>query len=143
MNKIIEKIVNYITKKGGTIVETSNGYDQEFSRDDMENLLANKYVLPYVLFTASRESFLEIGEKCIQFNMESKDAEKFINWKVIVFEFDKDKALFCLSATTNRMDLHDPSVVTGLTMEKRSELLKTSLLLLSDFNEFLTINVSE
>ena len=137
MNKIIEKMAKYITKKGGTIVETSNGFDQEFSGDDMENLPDNKYVLPYVLFTASGKSFLEIGEKCIQFNTKSKDNDKLIHWKVIVFEWNKGKDQYCLSATINRMDLHDSSVVTGLTIEKRSELLKTSLLLLSDFGEFL------
>lgn len=141
MNKIIEKIAKYIIKKGCTIVETSNGFDQEFSGDDMENLPTNKYVLPYVLFTSSRESFPEIGEKCIQFNTKSKDNDKFIHWKVIVFDWDKNQ--YCLSATTNRMDLHDPSVVTGLTKEKRSELLKTSLLLLNDFGVFLKINASE
>lgn len=96
-----------------------------------------KYVLPYVCFSCNRDTFLKIGEKCIQFNKESKDNEKFIYWKVIVFESDKVNSEFCLSATSNRMDLHDQSVATGLTREKRTELLNTSTQLLIKFKEFL------
>ncbi|MBK6545714.1 MAG: hypothetical protein IPG12_10655 [Saprospiraceae bacterium] len=137
MNNIIKVLGQYIEKFGGKIVDTSDGYDGEFSEADLPNLPLSKYVLPYVCFSCNRDTFLKIGEKCIQFNKESKDNEKFIYWKVIVFESDKVNSEFCLSATSNRMDLHDQSVATGLTREKRTELLNTSTQLLIKFKEFL------
>lgn len=133
MNDIIKELVQYIVKVGGKIVNTSNGYGGNFLEADMLNLPPNKYVLPYVLFNGNYNTFLKIGEKCTQFNIGSKDNDKFIHWKVIVIEWDKENAEYCLSATTNRMDLFDASVVTGLTKEKRSELLNVSIQLLRDF----------
>ncbi len=133
MDNIIDDLVQYIVKVGGKIVNASCGYDGNFLEDEILNLPPNKYVLPYVLFNSNYNTFLKIGEKCTKFNMKSKDNDKFIHWKVIVIEWDKEKAEYCLSATTNRMDLFDASVVTGLTMEKRSELLNVSIQLLRDF----------
>ncbi|MFN8279055.1 MAG: hypothetical protein U0V49_02115 [Saprospiraceae bacterium] len=133
MDNIIEKMVQYIEKVGGKIVKTYDGYDGNLFEADILNLTPNKYVLPYVLFNSDYKTFLKIGEKCSQFNMESKNNDKFIHWKVIVIEWDKENAEYCLSATTNRMDLFDASVVTGLTKEKRSELLKVSIQILRDF----------
>lgn len=137
MNNIIKEIANHIEKLDVKIIDTSTGFDNELTKEDQLDLPAKKYVLPYILFSGTRSTFLKIGESCVQFNKESKDNNKFIYWKVIVFDWNKDNAEYCLSATTNRMDLHDPSVVTGLTREKRTELLNVSSLLFSDFLDYL------
>ncbi|MBL7821219.1 MAG: hypothetical protein JNL65_11440 [Saprospiraceae bacterium] len=140
MNETINEIAHYIQNTGGKIIVIFNGFDQEFTKAEMQSLPAKKFVLPYVIFNADKKVFLKIGERCIQFNKESKDNDKFIFWKVIIFEWNRDNSEYCLSATTNRMDLHDPSVVTGLTREKRSELLNTSKLLFCDFLNYLRRN---
>lgn len=137
MKITIHEVAQYIEKVGGKIIDVAVGYDAEFSNEDFKDLPHKKYVLPFVLFSGNRDTFLKIGEKSTEFNRSSKDNEKFIYWKVIVFEWNKENSEYCLSATTNRMDLHDPSVVTGLTIEKRSELLRQSEILLNDFLDYL------
>ncbi len=148
MLKEITEIVNYINSAGGEIINTYEGFDEDFSESDKINLPQEKYVLPYIFFSLKKsgqddwqnlneEFFTKIGTLAKEFNdSSSKEGEK-IYWKMIIWNWDKEKGLLCVSPTTNRMDLHDPAVVLGLTKEKRTELLATSLVLFKEFGEYL------
>ncbi len=81
--------------------------------------------------------FSKLGELASQFNNEYRKDGDFIYWKMAVWEWNKENGILCFSPVTNRMDLHDPAVIVGLTKEKREELHKMSLEIFKDFGEFL------
>jgi|GEM_PF-2080179 len=81
--------------------------------------------------------FSKLGELASQFNTEYRKDGDFIYWKMAVWEWDKEDGVLAFSPITNRMDLHDPAVIVGLTKEKREELHKMSLEIFKDFGEFL------
>ncbi|MCC6816174.1 MAG: hypothetical protein IT267_07165 [Saprospiraceae bacterium] len=137
MENINYEIAKYIENEGGKLVDSSIGFDQEFSKDDFMELTPNRFVSPYIIFSSNIETFRKTGEKCSDFNRNYKDDKKFIYWKVVVFESEIGSSKYCLSVTTNRMDLHDPFVILGLTKQKRSELLDLSKQLLSSFLDYL------
>lgn len=148
MLKEIIEIVNYIDSAGGEVVNIYDGFDGDFSDSDKANLPQEKYVLPYIFFSLKKsgqddwqnlneELFNKIGALAKEFNDSSLKEGERIYWKMIIWNWEKEKGLLCVSPTTNRMDLHDPSVVLGLTKEKRMELRATSLELFEDFGEYL------
>ncbi len=148
MLKEIIEIVNYINSAGGEVINMYDGYDGDFSESDKANLTQEKYVLPYIFFSLKKsgqddwqnlneELFNKIGALAKEFNDSSSKEGERIYWKMIIWNWDKEKGLLCISPTTNRMDLHDPSVVLGLTKEKRTELRATALELFKEFGEYL------
>lgn len=148
MLKEITEVVNYINSAGGEVINTYEGFNGDFSDSDKANLPQEKYVLPYIFFSLIKSGqddwqnlneafFTKIGALAKEFNDSSSKESDRIYWKMIIWNWDKEKGLLCVSPTTNRMDLHDSSVVLGLTKEKRTELRSTALELFNEFGEFL------
>lgn len=155
MIKEIIEVVKSIRLLSGDLIEVFSGYEGDFNESDKEKLTQDKYVLPYVFFSLkdrpevkdgkewfdwknkNEELFTHLGDLTIKFNQNSRKDGDFIYWKMIVWNWDKENGILCFSPTTNRMDLHDSSVVIGLTNQKRAELRATALELFKDFGEYL------
>lgn len=85
----------------------------------------------------NEDFFKKLGELTSQFNSEYRKDGEFIYWKMAIWEWNKETGILCFSPITNRMDLHDPAVIIGLTKEKREDLHKMSVEIFKAFGEFL------
>lgn len=134
--EVVEKVIK---EKGITVQNYLDWIDVGDAREKAEEEYKKSPILnDWQEWENKNEDFFKkLGELTSQFNSKHRKDGDFIYWKMAVWEWDKENGILCFSPITNRMDLHDPAVIVGLTKEKREELHKMSLEILKDFGGFL------
>lgn len=134
--EVVEKVIK---EKGITVQNYLDWIDVGDAREKAEEEYKKSFVLNewQKWEKANEDFFKKLGDLTSQFNSEYRKDGDFIYWKMTVWEWNKENGILCFSPITNRMDLHDPAVIVGLTKEKREELHKMSLEIFKDFGGFL------
>ncbi len=135
-SEIVEKVVK---EKGITIQNYLDWTHVDDAREKAEEEYKKSSVLKEWQEWENKNDifFKKLGELTSQFNSEYRKDGDFIYWKMAVWEWNRENGILCFSPITNRMDLHDPAVIVGVTKEKREELHKMSLEIFKNFGEFL------
>lgn len=134
------EIVEKITKERGITIQN---YFDWINLDEIREKAEEEYkkspiLKEYQEWENKNETFFQkLGELTNEFNGEYIKDGDLKYWKMAIFEWDKENGILCFSLIYNRMDLHDPAVVLGLTTEKRKELHQMSLVIFKNFGDFL------
>jgi hypothetical protein len=133
--EVVERIAQ---EKGITIQHFLNLINLENVRDSAEEEYEKSPVTnDWQEWQKQNELLFEkIGSYVTEFNQNYKNEES-LNYKVIIFDWNPEAGVLCISVTTNLVNLHDTQMALGLTQEKRQEINKISLEIFKDFGEFL------